>query len=144
MVNKDEMKIELEKLSKIQDERNDIHIDWIKKIISVFISVTAIVISLKNGKSTSYLQMYSYLITILLSGIGIFFGIIHLYSYVVLHNRTLTQANYNALLLSQGKKTDMLSIISPPKYHRVSEMICIISLLLSFVSLIVYGISFDL
>ena len=134
---------ELEKLIKIQDERNSLHIDWIKTILTISISITTIIISFKSGESKNNLQLICYISTISLSGIGVLFGLIHLFSYVVLHNRTLILAHENILLLLDDKKPSIVSKIDPPIYHKLTEKICLISLFLSFVFLIIYGISIE-
>lgn len=144
MVEKSKVYPELDTLVKIQNERNKNHIEWIKKILSISTSFTAIIISFKSGKSENCIQLYSYFITIFSSGIGILFGLIHLYSYIVLDNRTLTKAKTNILLLLNGKDIDKLNQVSPPFYHIASEKICIVFLLISFLSLITYGISIEI
>jgi hypothetical protein len=143
MTDRNEMYKELETLSKIQDERNLIHIDRIKTILTISISITTIIISFKSGESKNNLQLICYISTISLSGIGVLFGLIHLFGYVVLHNRTLTLAHENILSLLEEKKVSMLSKASAPKYHKLSEKICLISLFLSFLFLIIYGISLE-
>jgi hypothetical protein len=141
MAYKKEVYGELETLAKIQDERNNIHIDWIKTVLTISTSVTAIIISFKGGKSESNLELISYLVTISLSGIGILAGLIHLFGYVVLHNRSLTNVQNNILQLLNDKNVDKFSRADTPKYHKISEKICVLCLLISFVSLIIYGIS---
>ncbi len=134
---------ELEKLIKLQDERNSVHIDWIKTILTISTSITTIIISFKTGKTENNIQLISYIATISLSGIGILSGLLHLFGYVVLHNQSLLIQNDNILSLLRDKKTEMISKINPPKYHQISEKICIISLIISFISLLVYGISIE-
>ena len=143
MTERNEMYKELETLSKVQDERNLIHIDWIKTILTISISITTIIISFKSGESKNNLQLICYISTISLSGIGVLFGLIHLFGYVVLHNRALTLARENILSLLDGKKLSMLSKADTPKYHSITEKICLISLFISFVFLIIYGISLE-
>ena len=123
---------ELEKLTKLQDERNTAHNDWIKTILTVSTSITTIIISFKSGKTENNIQLISYIITISLSGIGILSGLLHLFGYVALHNQGLTIQNKNILLLLRDEKPDMISKINPPKYHKISEMVCIISLIILF------------
>ncbi len=144
MADRKEVYDELDTLVKVQDERNNIHIDWIKTVLTISTSITAIIISFKDGKSESNLELISYLTTISLSGIGILFGLIHLFGYVVLHNRSLTKVQINISQLLNDKKIDKLSRVDTPKYHKISEKICVICLLISFVSLIIYGVSIEL
>lgn len=143
MTDRNEMYQELEKLTKIQDERNSLHIDWIKTILTISISITTIIISFKSGESKNNLQLIAYISTISLSGIGVLFGVIHLFGYVTLHNRMLTLVRENILLLLDEKKPSMLTSADTPKSHKWTEKICLISLFLSFVFLIIYGISIE-
>jgi hypothetical protein len=143
MANQKEIQEELEKLTKLQDERNETHIDWIKTILTVSTSITTIIISFKSGKTENNLQLISYILTISLSGIGILSGLLHLFGYVTLHNQVLRIQHENILSLLYDKKVDIIAKADPPKYHKISEKICIISLIISFVSLLVYGVSIE-
>ena len=133
----------LKDLSTIQDERNEIHIDWLKTTLTIATALLAILVSFKNEKSISLLEHITYISTIILSGIGILTGLMVLYSYVVIHNRTLTKKKEQILSLLSEKEIDTLERVNRPFFYSILEYICNISLLLALISLISYGVIID-
>jgi hypothetical protein len=135
----DKVKNSLIKLSEIQIERNKSYIDWLKNLLTISTAILAVLISLKSQKISTYIESLFYLSTILLSGIGILCGVIVLFSYVKLENLSLKKQKEQVILLLDKKNIDSFENIELPKFYRVFEYVCYISLFLSLVFLIAYG-----
>jgi hypothetical protein len=135
----DKIKNSLIKLSEIQIERNKSYIDWLKNLLTISTAILAVLISLKSQKISNYIESFFYLSTILLSGIGILCGVIVLFSYVKLENLSLKKQKEQVILLLDKKNIDSFENIELPKFYRVFEYVCYISLFLSLVFLIAYG-----
>jgi len=123
-----------------QTKRNEKHIDWLKTLLTISTTILAVLISLKSEKSETIIERILYLSTISLSGIGILACVIVLYAYVELDNLSLKKKNEQILLLLDKKEIDTFVRIEMPKFYKFSVYICNISLFLSFISLLIYGI----
>ena len=129
----------LTELSEFQKIRNNVYVEWLKNILTIATAILAVLISLKSEKSNTFTESFFYLSTISLSGIGILFGVIVLYSYVELENLSVKKKREQVLLLLDKKEIDSVETIELPKFYKVFEYICNISLFLSLISLLIYG-----
>jgi hypothetical protein len=129
----------LTELSEFQKIRNNIYVDWLKNLLTIATAILAVLISLKSEKSNTITESFFYLSTILLSGIGILFGVIVLYSYVEIENLSVKMKREQVLLLLDKKGIDSVETIELPKFYNVCVYICNISLFLSLLSLLIYG-----
>lgn len=129
----------LTELSEFQEKRNNAYVQWLKNILTIATAILAVLISLKSEKSNTFTESFFYLSTIFLSGIGILFGVIVLYSYVELENLALKKKREQVLLLLDKKEIENVETIELPRYYNVFECICNISLFLSLISLLIYG-----
>jgi len=125
--------------SEFQRTRNAVYVEWLKNLLTISTAILAVLISLKSEKSKTYFESFFYLSTILLSGIGIFCGVIVLYSYVELENLALKVKKEQVISLLDGKKIEEVVRIDMPKFYKFFPYLCYISLFLSLVSLIIYG-----
>jgi hypothetical protein len=129
----------LTELSEFQKIRNNVYVEWLKNILTISTAILAVLISLKSKKSNTSTESFFYLSTILLSGIGILFGVIVLYSYVELENLSVKKKREQVLLLLDKKEIDNVETIELPKFYKVFEYTCNISLFSSLISLLIYG-----
>lgn len=143
-MNRQIVKNHLHELSNIQDERNNIYIDWLKNTLTIASALLAILVSLKTEKSANILEHYLFITTVCSIGIGVFAGVLSLYSYVVIHNRTIKLKTLQVLDVLDDRPTNTVERINRPKFYDYIEYICFISLTIGLITFIAYGIISDI
>ena len=134
----------LSELSQMQKNRNATYLEWLKSILTISTALLAVIISLKSEKSNNLIHSFFYLSTVLLSGIGILFGSLVLFSYVQLENLALKEKREQLIRSLDGKYVDKFVQIELPKFYIIFEYVCYISLFLSLISLLIYGVLIEI
>ena len=125
---------------------NDIHkdkvqklYDWVRQIIVIATALLSILVALHTKKVECVYEKYTYLITIILLGLGILSGVIFLFSEISNLKKTGLAMTEQLSKYIAGEKTDTIVDIEPSKIFGISFCIFVTSLTLSVVNIIVYA-----
>ena len=140
-IDTDELNKQILEIINTKNEINLKHSEWLKNIITIAVGFVAIIVSLKNKKSTNFIEHYLYLTMLCSNVFGILCGLIALHSEVKLLN--LVVKKRTQLLLNRLNKTnispfaEIVSVKQPIVYLYISYL-CYLSFIVSIISLFFY------
>src|SRR5690606_25077877 len=86
---KSELQSHLQEYAELINERSKTYSDWLKSILTISTTLLAILVALKTEKSANDSIHIAYLSVIISTSVGIFLGVIILYSDVKILSKTI-------------------------------------------------------
>lgn len=136
---KEKVEKHVNKLSDALELRHSKYYSWIKNIITLAIGFLGIIVSLKSDKLQNFYQYVFFVATIFTLSLGILAGILVLYYEIDSLNekRKLEQENLRRII--DDEEIIKLKPINRRKIFDVSEYVCIISFIISLISIVIYS-----
>jgi len=134
----------LAKHVELSNDKFQKYYNWLRGLIAIAGGLVAILISLKSGISKNPNQHKLFISTIGLLSAGILFGSIVLYQEVYIAGKYLQVMHDHIKEQFEGYKGDLLGWIEIPKIYKICSYLCIISFVLSLISLVTYAVFADL
>ncbi|MDX1830135.1 MAG: hypothetical protein R3342_11375 [Lutibacter sp.] len=123
----------LKEYAELLNSKLDKEINWFRNILTIAVGLFGILVSLKSNLNDTEYQKILFIITICTLALGILFGVIYLYSEIVILKIHLkSKKEYIHKLMDEVEK-DVIKVLDAPKYYYYLRNL---SLLMFFVSLI--------
>ena len=140
----DNLRPQLEKLEKLNNERQDKFFAWLRNIITISAGLIAVLVSLKSKKSVDDITHFFFCLTISLFSIGILTGCGVLYHEVFLLDKSQDRLHKYILELSRNSEADDLTeYVDNHKFYKLTLIICLSCYILGLISLTIYAFLID-
>jgi Na+/melibiose symporter-like transporter len=133
-----------EKLEKLNVERHDKYFSWIKTVLTIFAGLVAVLVSLKTKKSETETAHLFFTITIILLSTCILIGLLLLYEEVSsLDDLQKVVQQHILKSIREDKEEDLFEYINRKKIYKIASNFFSFLIILSFISLTIYGYLID-
>jgi hypothetical protein len=132
-------KEETQQLLDLWEKRNKEEYSWVKQVIGVVAIILGLIISLKSGASKNMLEYILFISAILSNGLCILCGLIFLYSETDTTHSLAKNYSDSIVRSSFGGNDNKIIIAAPKKIYGTLRKLFFVFLILSVLSLIMFG-----